>query len=82
MLSGCRAGCRTLSPALFLTSQMHLPFPNSDVATARAPLVAVTGATGFIGRHLIAALMQAGWRVRLLLRREPGSSQKTENKAR
>lgn len=36
-----------------------------------APLVAVTGATGFIGRHLVAALMQAGWRTRLLLRREP-----------
>ncbi len=54
---------------------MHLPFPNSDVATARAPLVAVTGATGFIGRHLIAALVQAGWRVRLLLRREPSGAE-------
>lgn len=36
-----------------------------------APLAAVTGATGFIGRRLVAALGQAGWRVRLLLRREP-----------
>jgi hypothetical protein len=31
----------------------------------------VTGATGFIGRHLVAALHQAGFRLRLLLRREP-----------
>ena len=36
-----------------------------------APLVAVTGGTGFIGRHLVAALDAAGFRVRLLLRREP-----------
>jgi nucleoside-diphosphate-sugar epimerase len=36
-----------------------------------APLVAVTGATGFIGRHLVVALARAGWRIRLLLRREP-----------
>jgi 2-alkyl-3-oxoalkanoate reductase len=36
-----------------------------------APLVAVTGATGFVGRHLVTALAQAGWRVRLLARREP-----------
>jgi 2-alkyl-3-oxoalkanoate reductase len=35
------------------------------------PLAAVTGATGFIGRHLVAELHRAGWRVRLLLRREP-----------
>lgn len=36
-----------------------------------APLVALTGATGFIGRHLLRALGDAGWRVRLLLRRDP-----------
>jgi len=36
-----------------------------------APLVAVTGGTGFIGRHLVVALDRAGFRVRLLLRREP-----------
>ncbi|MFZ3121009.1 MAG: NAD-dependent epimerase/dehydratase family protein, partial [Variovorax sp.] len=35
----------------------------------------MTGATGFIGRHLIAALVQAGWRVRLLLRREPSGAE-------
>ena len=38
---------------------------------AAAPLAAVTGATGFIGRHLVVALHRAGWRTRLLLRREP-----------
>lgn len=39
--------------------------------SAHAPLVAVTGATGFIGRRLVPALAAAGWRVRLLLRRDP-----------
>jgi nucleoside-diphosphate-sugar epimerase len=32
-------------------------------------LAAVTGATGFVGPHLIAALARRGWRVRLLMRR-------------
>lgn len=36
-----------------------------------APLCALTGATGFIGQHLVVALAAAGWRVRLLLRRRP-----------
>ena len=34
-----------------------------------ARLVAVTGATGFVGPHLVAALAQHGWKVRLLVRR-------------
>lgn len=34
-------------------------------------LAAVTGASGFIGRHLVVALARAGWRTRLLLRQEP-----------
>lgn len=34
-----------------------------------ARLVAVTGATGFVGTHLVAALARRGWRLRLLVRR-------------
>ena len=44
---------------------------STEPASPEAPLVAVTGATGFIGRHLVPALAQAGWRVRMLMRREP-----------
>jgi nucleoside-diphosphate-sugar epimerase len=33
------------------------------------PLIALTGATGFIGRHLLQALPQRGFRLRVLLRR-------------
>jgi nucleoside-diphosphate-sugar epimerase len=44
---------------------------SSEPAAFDAPLAAVTGATGFIGRHLVPALSQAGWRVRILARREP-----------
>ena len=47
----------------------------SDRPTTPAPLAAVTGATGFIGRHLVATLAEAGWRTRLLLRREPDEPQ-------
>ncbi len=43
-----------------------------------APLVALTGATGFVGRHLLHALPARGFRVRVLLRRPvelpPGAS--------
>lgn len=35
------------------------------------PVVALTGATGFIGRRLAPSLAADGWRVRLLLRRDP-----------
>jgi 2-alkyl-3-oxoalkanoate reductase len=38
---------------------------------AKAPLAAVTGATGFIGRRLVPLLANKGWRVRLLIRRDP-----------
>jgi nucleoside-diphosphate-sugar epimerase len=32
-------------------------------------LIAVTGATGFVGPHLVAALARRGWKIRLLVRR-------------
>ncbi|MBU6450071.1 MAG: NAD-dependent epimerase/dehydratase family protein [Rhodospirillales bacterium] len=35
------------------------------------PLVAVTGGTGFLGLHLVPALARAGFRLRLLARRDP-----------
>lgn len=36
---------------------------------APPPLAAVTGGTGFLGRHVVSALARDGWRVRLLVRR-------------
>jgi len=33
--------------------------------------VAITGATGFLGRHLVSAFTDAGWTVRVLARRDP-----------
>jgi nucleoside-diphosphate-sugar epimerase len=36
-----------------------------------ARLAAVTGATGFVGGPVVAALDRAGWRLRLLVRRQP-----------
>ncbi|MGH6948870.1 MAG: NAD-dependent epimerase/dehydratase family protein [Kiloniellales bacterium] len=43
----------------------------SDKAAPR-PLVAVTGASGFVGRRLVADLVRAGYRVRAPIRRGPG----------
>jgi nucleoside-diphosphate-sugar epimerase len=41
------------------------------VTVAPPPLAAVTGGSGFLGRHVAAALARDGWRLRLLLRRSP-----------
>jgi len=40
---------------------------------AKRPLAAVTGATGFLGQHLVRALADDGWRIRILARRLPVS---------
>ncbi|HEY1364180.1 MAG TPA: NAD-dependent epimerase/dehydratase family protein [Xanthobacteraceae bacterium] len=41
----------------------------TPVETAHRPLVALTGATGFIGQHLLRELPKRGYRLRVLLRR-------------
>lgn len=41
------------------------------MATDARGVIAVTGATGFLGRHLVRALAQDGWRPRVLVRRDP-----------
>ena len=43
-------------------------------AEASRPVVAVTGATGFIGRRLIPQLHAAGYQPRILVRREPAGA--------
>lgn len=45
------------------------PLPRTTQESA--PLAAVTGASGFIGQHLVRMLISQGWSVRLLLRSEP-----------
>ncbi len=71
--------CRRHPPA-----SSAAPRPNNSICKAdstipgpclspseRRPLVAVTGASGFIGRHLVAELLDAGFAVRALMRRQP-----------
>ncbi len=43
--------------------------PRVDLKSPRKPLVALTGATGFIGRYLLQELPKRGYRLRVLLRR-------------
>ncbi|MGD9501024.1 MAG: NAD-dependent epimerase/dehydratase family protein [Methyloceanibacter sp.] len=43
--------------------------PRVDGKSRHKPLVALTGATGFIGRHLLRELPKRGYRMRVLLRR-------------
>ena len=40
----------------------------SEDRRARSPIVALTGATGFLGRHLLASLHRGGFRLRILAR--------------
>ncbi|HKA78774.1 MAG TPA: NAD-dependent epimerase/dehydratase family protein, partial [Xanthobacteraceae bacterium] len=41
----------------------------THVGTSHRPLIALTGATGFIGQHLLRELPKRGYRLRVLLRR-------------
>lgn len=47
--------------------------------TAVLPVVAVTGATGFIGRHIVKRLTEAGYAVRALARRLPTEDQAADD---
>jgi UDP-glucose 4-epimerase len=45
---------------------MRLDQPPSDLRSQRAPSVLVTGGAGYIGSHVVLALVEAGWRVVVL----------------
>jgi len=45
------------------------PRPHHPSVAAHAPVVVLTGATGFVGRHLSAALQANGWSVHGIVRR-------------
>ena len=45
--------------------------PADGLPAGEGRLAAITGGTGFLGRYCVAALAAAGWRVRLLVRRDP-----------
>ena len=44
---------------------------NASAAAGHGRLAVITGASGFIGRWLVPELARGGWRLRLLLRRDP-----------
>jgi 2-alkyl-3-oxoalkanoate reductase len=52
---------------------------NSDPSAPPRGLVALTGATGFVGRHLLRRLAAEGWRVRALTRRPGTLAAETES---
>ena len=67
----CRSSA--LAAGCILVGSLLRRFADATPESSRmsAPLIALTGATGFIGRHLLAELPKRGYRVRVLLRRPP-----------
>ena len=47
----------------------NAPSPHAPPLQTRTPIVALTGATGFVGRHLSAQFQAKGWTVRGIVRR-------------
>ena len=65
--AGCRAGSG-LRPGRHGSAPLSRPSRRRSCRMS-GPLIALTGATGFIGRYLVAELPKRGYRVRVLLRR-------------
>ena len=59
---------RRLTPCCNQTRAPHLENRYSNPTLATSGTVALTGATGFIGRTLVSTLTLSGWRVRALVR--------------
>ena len=60
---------RSRAKANYLAGLYDRPRPPRPKSSAVTKLVAVTGATGFVGPHLVAALARRGFKLRLLVRR-------------